>query len=492
MEFSSTVFLFLFLPVFLLLFFLTRKTARNLFLLFASLLFYAWGEGGYILVLLFSIIVNRILGSLIDRHEAGAFKKVVFSAAVVFNLGLLFYFKYTVFLLRVLGISGAAKTIHLPLGISFFTFQALSYLIDIYRKTAVQEKNPLNFALYMAFFPKIASGPITPYRDLSRQFSVPELMPSDLRLGIQRFIIGLGKKILIADSAARIANPIFALPAEQLTAALSWLGIISFALQIYFDFSGYTDMAVGIGRICGLRLPENFNYPYFSKSIKEFWTRWHISLAQWLRDYLFLPIAYSMLRRIKKDRLLRVKAEEWSYYSGTFFTLLICGIWHGANWTFVVWGAFYGILLIGEHAGLGKFMKKRNPLIRLVYCQLMVLIAWVVFRSATLSYALQYLQALSGFGRGSGDLFYPALYLDAELLFFMAIGMIFSFPIVPAMKKWLETQNGDLPRRRKRMKLLVLDPGLLILTNLYLIAVLLISIVFMVAGSYHPFIYSWF
>jgi len=489
MEFSSYVFLFLFLPVFLILFFLTRKEARNLILLLASLIFYAWGEGDYVLVLLISIVANQIFGSLVDKTKGGALKKTLFIAAVVFNLGLLVVFKYATFILQNLGLSGPAKAIHSPLGISFFTFQALSYLIDIYRKTVVNDRHPFRFALYMAFFPKLATGPILPYHDFSKQISSPEARKSDLSPGIQRVIIGLGKKILIADGVAKTANQIFALPVEHQTAALAWLGIICYSLQIYFDFSGYSDMAIGLGRICGFRLPENFNYPYFSKSVKEFWTRWHISLAQWLRDYLFLPIAYSMLRRIKRDRLLGIQAEDWSYYTAAFFTFLICGIWHGANWTFVIWGLFFGALLIIEHAGLKKLMKRRAPFIRLFYTQLMVIIAWVFFRSESPAYALSYLRAMFGFGGGNGGLFYPALYLNAELLFFMIIGIAFSFPIIPSMKKRLEKRIEQLQNKGKKLESLIMDFGTTVLCNLYLIAVLLISIVYMIAGTYNPFIY---
>jgi alginate O-acetyltransferase complex protein AlgI len=248
-------------------------------------------------------------------------------------------------------------------------------------------------------------------------------------------------------------------------------------------------MAIGVGRICGFRLPENFNYPYFSKSIKEFWTRWHISLARWLRNYLFLPIAYSMLRKIKKDRLLGIKAEDWSYYTGAFFTFLICGVWHGANWTFIIWGLFFGTLLILEHAGLGKLMKKRAPAIRFVYTQLLVIIAWVIFRSATPAYALSFLKAMFGFGGGSNNLFYPALYLNTELVFFMIIGITLSFPVIPAMEKWLEKRVAYLHDRGSRRIFFIVATGRIILYDLFLIALLLISIVFMVAGTYTPFIY---
>lgn len=489
MEFSSLIFLFLFLPVFLVLFFSVRKFARNLFLLIASLVFYAWGEGEYILLLLISIIVNYIFGFLVDKTDGKPYKKVVFIAAVIFNLGLLVFFKYTHFILANLNIPGPATPIHLPVGISFFTFQALSYIIDIYRKTVPNDRNPVNFGLYMAFFPKLITGPIIPYHNLSKQVSAREFSLDDLTEGIQRFIIGLGKKVLIADTVAKTANQVFAVPVEQQTAGLAWVGIVTYTLQIYFDFSGYSDMAIGIGRMCEFKLPENFNYPYISKSIKEFWTRWHISLAQWLRDYLFLPIAYSMLRKIEKDRLLRIKAEDWSYYTGAFITFLLCGLWHGANWTFLLWGAFYGVLLVMEHAGLRKFMKRKIPFIRIFYTQLMVIIAWVLFRSETPGYAFSYLKAMFGFGSGDGGLYYPALYLEADVIFFIVIGIAGSFPIFPRLKGWFDKTRGRWETQERKAHLRFLNTGFALVYNLFLIAVLLFSVMVMAAGTYNPFIY---
>ncbi|MCP5106485.1 MAG: MBOAT family protein, partial [bacterium] len=371
----------------------------------------------------------------------------------------------------------------LPIGISFFTFQALSYIIDIYRQTVPNDKNPVNFGLYMAFFPKLITGPITPYHNLSKQILKPQFNADDLAEGIKRFIIGLGKKVLIADTVAKTANHIFAVPAEHQTAGLAWLGIIAYTLQIYFDFSGYSDMAIGIGRMCGFKLTENFNYPYIAKSIKDFWTRWHISLAQWLRDYLFLPIAYSMLRKIKPDRLLRIKAEDWAYYTSAFVTFLLCGIWHGAAWTFFVWGAFYGILLVIEHAGLRKFMKRKIPFVRIFYTQLMVIVAWVFFRSGSLDYAFAYLKAMFGFGSGTGVQYYPALYLDAAVVFFMAAGLVGVFPVFPKLKQWYE--NAVKKVRFARL----LNGGVTLVYTLYLTAVLLTGIMFLVNGTYNPFIY---
>lgn len=489
MEFSSLIFLFLFLPVFLIFFFLLRKVARNVFLLFVSLVFYAWGEGQYILLLLLSIAVNYFFGFLLDKTDGKKYKKTIFILAVAFNLGLLVYFKYTHFILDNLNMSGAVGPIHLPIGISFFTFQALSYIVDIYRKTVPNDKNPVNFALYMALFPKLITGPITHYHNLSKQILNPEFKLDDFAEGVKRFIFGLGKKVLIADTVARTADQIFAIPAVHQTAGLAWLGIITYTLQIYFDFSGYSDMAIGIGRMCGFKFPENFNYPYISRSIKEFWTRWHISLAAWLRDYLFLPIAYSVLRKIKSDRLLRVKAENWSYFISAFSTFLLCGIWHGANWTFFTWGAFYGVLLIIEHLGLRKFLKRKIPFIRFFYTQLMVIIAWVFFRSDSMGYAFSYLKAMFGFGTGEGVHFYPALYLNAEVLFFILLGIAGSFPLFPRLKERYHGIEKRVESRDGKTAARLLNSGFALVYTLYLTVVLLLSTMVMASGTYNPFIY---
>jgi alginate O-acetyltransferase complex protein AlgI len=489
MEFSSLIFLFLFLPLFFVFFFLLQKAAHNSFLLMASLVFYAWGEGEYVLLLLISIAGNYILGLFIDKSKGKSLKKTIFLIAVFFNLSLLIYFKYTNFILDNLDMPGPKNPIHLPIGISFFTFQALSYIVDIYRKTIPMDKNPINFSLYMALFPKLIIGPITPYFNLSRQIQKREINLEDFAEGVKRFIIGLGKKVLIADTVAKTANQVFSIPAEHQTAGLAWLGIICFTLQIYFDFSGYSDMAIGIGRMCGFKFLENFNYPYIAKSIKEFWTRWHISLAKWLRDYLFLPTAYAMLRKIRRDRVLRIKAEDWSYYISVFSTFLLCGIWHGANWTFFLWGAFYGLLLIIEHAGLRKFLKRKLPFIRIFYTQLMVIIAWVFFRSDSLAYAFEYVKAMFGFGSGKGTLYYTALYLNAEVVVFIIIGIIGSLPLFPQLKKWYERVINRWETQKRKTKLRLLKSGYSLVYTLYLTFVLLTGTMFMAAGTYNPFIY---
>ncbi|MGD0783059.1 MAG: MBOAT family O-acyltransferase, partial [Candidatus Aminicenantales bacterium] len=365
MEFNSVAFLFLFLPVFLAVFWFLRPDARNGYYLLAGLVFYAWGEGERVFLLLAFIAVNYAIGTAVAGIGGRFSRKAVFLAGIVFDAAFLFYFKYAAFFLRTLGLAGGLSLpdpARLPLAVSFFTLSALSFLIDVYRRTVPFDPHPVRFGLFLSFFPKMTTGPITPYRTLAPALAESRRMDSaDFAAGARRFVLGLAKKQLIADPMAATANSIFAVPASGLTAGLAWLGLIAYTLQIYFDFSSYTDMALGLGRMLGLRLPENFNYPYSSKSIQEFWKRWHMSLSQWLQYYLFLPIAYAVSRRIKGDRFLRVRADYWAYGCGAMVTFLLCGLWHGASWTFIAWGAYHGLFLVVEQAGLGKLLKKHLP-----------------------------------------------------------------------------------------------------------------------------------
>jgi alginate O-acetyltransferase complex protein AlgI len=493
MEFSSLIFIFQFLPLFLLLFYTVKKEARALILALTGLLFYFWGEGGFVLFLLGSILVNYLLGLWIGRFRKKSLASVGFIMGLVLNIGWLAFFKYTHFLFdnlnplfKGLGLPTVSLSpIHLPIGISFITFQALSYIIDIYRERSPVERRLVKVAAYLGSFPKLVMGPITPYHKLHSQLQRIDIDITGFSEGSRRFMIGLGKKILIADKLAPAANQVFAIPASQQTIGLAWLGIICFTLQIYFDFSGYSDMAIGLGRMCGLTLVENFNFPYVASSIKDFWRRWHISLAHWLRDYLFLPIAYSVSRKIKSQRLMGVKAENWAYYLGSFVTMTLCGLWHGANWTFVLWGTLYGLLLILEHAGWGKVLKRMSWPWRILYTQLMVVIAWVFFRSDNLAYALQYLKAMFGFGSGNGLAYYPSLYLDGEVLFFGLIGILFSTPFPGRIKTVLDRAVSNLTGSLRAC----IQPAVRMLAAIVLLGVFILSIMEMASGTYNPFIY---
>ena len=344
MVFSSTIFLFFFLPLTLLAYFVVGPRGRNLILLAASLLFYAWGETVYLLVMLFSIAANYLFGLLIDRaRERGSRGGTAFALAVATNLGLLGFFKYANFFVdnlnQVLPVLGLAPMdigrVHLPIGISFFTFQALSYIIDLYRNETAVQRSLLNFALYKALFPQLIAGPIVRYRDVAREIEQRTVSLDDFASGVQRFIIGLGKKVLIANVMGRAADTIFATPAETLPATLAWTGSIAFMLQIYFDFSGYSDMAIGLGRMFGFHFLENFNYPYIARSVREFWRRWHISLSTWFRDYLYIPLGGNRHGPVRTGANL-------------LLVFLLCGLWHGASWTFLIWGVYHGIFLVLE------------------------------------------------------------------------------------------------------------------------------------------------
>lgn len=494
MEFSSLFFLYFFLPIFIILFFILKREVHNLFLLITSLIFYTWGEGQYTLLLLCSVIINYFIGRFLDQTKSKLGNILFYILALSINLGILIYFKYTYFILNNIGISFNVKSVYLPLGISFYTFQSISFITDIYRKTVKMDKKFLNFALYMTFFPKLITGPITPYNDLQKQIgNHRKISPDDISEGIKRLVLGLGKKVLIADTLAITANSIFSIPAQDQTFTLSWIGALFYSLQIYFDFSGYTDMAIGVGRICGFKLLENFNYPYIAKSIKEFWRRWHISLANWLRDYLFLPIAYSISRKIRR-KFLGIKADNLTYFISAFITFLLCGIWHGANWTFIVWGGYYGVLLIIEHAGLGKKMKRfKWQIIPLLYTQLLVIVGWVIFRSESLSYAFSYLKAMSGFGTGKNLLYYPSLYLNSESMFFLIIGIIGSTPVLMNFSKLIK----DRVSRSGRLDNSLIFQKFMFSTyyfayNLYLISILFFITINLVGGTYNPFIYARF
>lgn len=487
MEYSSLIFIFQFLPFFLLFFWLVKKPARNVVLLIASLFFYFWGEGFFVLFLATAILVNYLFGLWIKKRLSGRKPYGIFLLALAANIGALVFFKYTHFLadnlnplLEWIGLPAISLSpIHLPIGISFITFQAISYIVDIYRQRAPAETSILRFSVYLGSFPKLVMGPISPYHQLVPQLGERRVSLDDFSRGIKRFILGLGKKVLVADKLAPVASQIFSIPAESQTAGLAWLGIIGFTLQIYFDFSGYSDMAIGVGRMCGFKLPENFNYPYMASSIKDFWRRWHMSLATWLRDYLFLPIAYSVSRRIKSDRFLGIRAEDWSYHAGSFFTMVLCGLWHGANWTFVLWGTFYGIMLVVEHAGLGKRIKRFPKPIRIIYTQLLVVMAWVFFRSDTLAYAWKFLKAMFGFGTGNGIDYYPALFLNPEVMVILGIGLAGSFPLLSKLG------SAAIPGHRKPW----LRSGFEAVSQLLLLVIFALSIMALASGSYTPFIY---
>ena len=377
MVFSSMVFLWLFLPVVFVLSLIVRKPKyQNILLLLASLFFYAWGEPKHILLLLVSIVLNWGFGILIDRARGEGGEKTPrmqlwLVLDIVANLGLLGYFKYTNFILNTLDhllpmVQVPRYDIRLPIGISFFTFQAMTYVIDLYRGQYEVQKNPLDLALYISFFPQLIAGPIVKYREVNEQIAERSVTPAKVAEGMRRFIYGLGKKVIIANTVAVAVDRIFAVPGERMTGAMAWCGALLYTLQIYYDFSGYSDMAIGLGRMFGFTFLENFDHPYISRSITEFWRRWHISLGSWFREYLYIPLGGNRRGKVRT-------------YVNLFIVFAVTGLWHGASWNFVGWGLYHGFFRIIERLGFEKFLKKLRGL-NWVYTFIVVMVGWVFFR----------------------------------------------------------------------------------------------------------------
>ena len=370
MVFSSMTFIWCFLPILLLIYYIAKDKYKNLILLTFSLIFYAWGEPKYIILMLSSIIINYIFGILIDKYNNKRIKTPIFILALLTNIFLLIYFKYFNFLIgninRIFRLSISSKNIILPIGISFYTFQIMSYIIDLYRGKIKVQKNILDLALYISFFPQLIAGPIVKYKDIQLQIKERKISLEGFVIGTKRFIYGLSKKVLIANTLAIIADTIFDAEITNITTLLAWIGSLAYSLQIYYDFSGYSDMAIGLGRMFGFTFLENFDLPYISKSITEFWRRWHISLSNWFKEYVYIPLGGN---RKGKSRT----------YINLWIVFLITGIWHGAAWTFVAWGLFHGFFISIEKLKLKRLFDK-HYIIGHIYTLLIINFGWVLFR----------------------------------------------------------------------------------------------------------------
>lgn len=420
MLFSSIVFLFTFLPVILILYYIVPRSFKNPVLLLGSLIFYAWGEPVYIFLMLLSILFNYISGLDIARHLGNrheARKSLIFN--VIVNLCMLGFFKYQGFVLdsinSVLPIDIPYRELALPIGISFYTFQTLSYIIDVYRGNVRVQKNLLDFALYVSMFPQLIAGPIVKYADIQRQLHVRKETWGGFGYGAQRFIRGLAKKVLIANTAGMVFTKVTAMSASDTSTLTAWIGCAAYTFQIYFDFSGYSDMAIGLGRMFGFRFLENFDHPYISKSITEFWRRWHISLSTWFREYVYIPLGGNRVSVAKHVRNILV---VW----------LLTGLWHGARWNFVMWGVYYGILLLIEKYALGRVLDKLPGFLRHIYSMLFVMIGWVFFFSPSLGSAVQYLKLMFGAGHGLVDK--AGLYLLVTNAVLWIVAAVGSTPVV--------------------------------------------------------------
>lgn len=485
MLFSSILFLFFFLPLVIAGYFIIGKEYRNYFLLLASLIFYAWDETTFVLIMLVSVLFNYLFALAIEKIRDTSIKRgkeVIIALAIIFNIGLLGFYKYANFITDNLNIflqsinmhPIALKTIHLPIGISFFTFQAMSYVIDVYRKEVTAQKNPLNVALYISLFPQLVAGPIVRYHDVTKQIIHRHVDSEKFASGIKRFIEGLGKKVLIANTVGLAADKIFAIPSEHLTISLSWLGIICYTLQIYFDFSGYSDMAIGLGRMFGFEFLENFNYPYISRSVREFWKRWHISLTSWFRDYLYIPLGGN------RHGSLRT-------YTNLIIVFFITGLWHGASWTFIIWGLWHGFFLMIERTKIGKILESLWIPLQYLYTMGIVMIGWVLFRADSLSYTISFIKAMFGLGTGYGIEYNTSLYWNYGLLVAIIFGIIFSTDIIYKIGQIFNIYTSNINNKIIKSPINVyLSSYLSIIIHIF---ILIISSFSLASGTHNPFIY---
>jgi alginate O-acetyltransferase complex protein AlgI len=477
MLFNSTLFLFLFLPLVLALYYLAPRPARNAILLFASLFFYAWGEKFYVFLMIASIGVNFGFGLLLDAWRNRRLGAWLLAFAVVFNLGLLVSCKYASFLADNLNVifHGFAlgpvrlRPAHLPIGISFFTFEALAYLIDIRRGKTPAARNPINFGLFMTLFPHLIAGPVVRYSDLAAALESRGVCREQVARGIRRFILGLAKKMLLANTFAHTADALFRLSPAELSASAAWLGVICYTLQIYFDFSGYSDMAIGLGRLFGFELAENFNYPYTARSITDFWRRWHISLSSWFRDYLYIPLGGN-------------RHGPARTYLNLMLVFVFCGLWHGASWSFLAWGLFHGFFLVLERLGWARVLVWLPRILQHALTLLVVMVGWVFFEARSLGQAGNYLSAMIGLQGGE---YAWHDFWGRELALALVVGIIGCCPVWPALRQGGQRLLEQAPAWRR----MVFAAAAEFASLSGMCALFAASALQLAAGTYNPFIY---
>jgi alginate O-acetyltransferase complex protein AlgI len=471
MVFSSIIFLFAFLPAVLGLYYLLPRGGRNALLLAASLLFYAWGELGYVAVMLVSILVNYGFGRWIEAAPKKSRPRLLrCSLGVTANLSLLLYFKYANFLVDNLnaltGLAGLPALpldpVHLPLGISFFTFQALSYIIDVHRGHVAAQRSLPDIALYISLFPQLIAGPIVRYLDVNEQIRGRRETIDLFASGVRLFLVGLGKKVLIANPCGAQTDAIFAIDPAALPAPVAWMGLTFFLFQLYFDFAGYSDMAIGLGRMFGFQFLPNFNYPYISKSLTEFWQRWHISLSTWFRDYLFTPLGGYRCHRVRA-------------YANLMLVFILCGLWHGASWNFLFFGLYQAIFLVIERLVRIKRIPLFQTLFGNLYLLAIIYTTMVFFRSDDLPHALGYYRAMFGFSDPVVGLYRVAAYLNPEIILTLIAGALGSIPFIPWLAAKLNRPGWIIPRDLAAL--------------LALAAIFIWSVMKLAAGTHNPFIY---
>lgn len=497
MVFSTIIFLCVFLPIVIIGYYLVPKPAKNMFLLICSLFFYAWGEPVYVLIMLASIAYNYLFGMFIANTRQDKLWMII---SVVVNLLVLGVFKYSGFFIenidKVIPNLLHVPDIALPIGISFYTFQGMSYCIDVYRDKEMVQKNPVNLALYIAMFPQLIAGPIVRYSDIRTELTGRSHNAEMFSEGAGRFIIGLSKKAILANTLGAVATNIMSEDLQTMGAGVAWIGAVFYTLQIYFDFSGYSDMAIGLGKIFGFHFSENFNYPYISKSIREFWRRWHISLSSWFRDYLYIPLGGS---------------RRGNVYLHLLIVFLATGIWHGAAWGFVLWGLWHGFFIIAErvvsnHKNNGSKTKSgiQGPacikkILGWIYTMLVVVVGWVLFALVSVRKTAQYLMVMFGLQKNAFVAYSPSYYLDKKTICIFVIALLACVPWKQVWRKWagndkaenekIENEKIGNDKLYKGNRTFAKTPVGMIGQKIVLLLLLGLCFVFIITGSYNPFIY---
>lgn len=455
MVFSSILFIFRFLPIAMGIYFLTPKKLKNLSLLILSLIFYSWGEPRYFLLMIASIFVDYFISINIEKNNKNKKIKILLLAiSIIFNVGILFFFKYINFFIEninsIFNMSLNNVKITLPLGISFYTFQTMSYTIDVFLGKVKAEKNIINFGAFVCLFPQLIAGPIVKYIDISKELKNRDINLDEIQEGIRLFILGLGSKVLIANNIGSLWNEVETMGFNNISTILAWMGIIAFSLQIYFDFNGYSLMAIGLGKILGFNFPNNFNYPYESRSITEFWRRWHITLGQWFKQYVYIPLGGNRLGRART-------------YFNLFIVWFLTGLWHGASYNFILWGLYFFILICMEKNGLLNLLNK-HKLISHIYTIFFILVGWVLFAVIDLNQIINFLKKMFIFNAGNEWIYYLRNYIITY-----TIAIIFSTSFLKKIYNKFVKSN--------------------IVDTIILITIFLLSIAYLVDSSYNPFLY---
>jgi alginate O-acetyltransferase complex protein AlgI len=462
------------------------RGAKNAALLVSSIVFYAWGERFFVLVMVASIVANWLFGLAIEASWSSARRRMIVAAAITADIGLLAFYKYAGFLvvnLNTILPSGLGPitvgTPHLPLGISFFTFHALSYVVDVYRRDAVAQRNPIDFALYIAFFPQLVAGPIIRYHDIYRQLENRHFRLDLAASGIERFIAGLGKKMILANPLGEVADGIFQLSPDRLSTEVAWVGVVAYSLQIYLDFSAYSDMAIGLARIFGLNFLENFDYPYRARSIREFWRRWHISLTNFFRDYLYVPLGGN-------------RVPEWRVWFNQLLVFVVCGLWHGAAWTFLVWGLFHGLFLGLERTAWGHFVDRLPAVFSRAYVMIIIAFTWAIFRSADVASAMNYITAMI-WKSGGTDSASVWEFVDSQVAATFVVAVPVSLGLFTRLTSdWrcrAGQRRGELIPPIESVNMTEVSTVVLSVRLVILILIFVLSASKIAAGTYNPFIY---